>query len=162
MRRLLSLLALAFALLPGLCAAARYQAVVTHVTDGDTIWVRRAGHGREAEPIRIADIDAPESCQTFGREAREALAARVLQQRVYVATRARDDYQRSVARVKLGQEDVGAWMVSRGYAWAYRFGRRSSPYGALEARARDSRLGLWKSPQPEEPRAFRHRHGSCH
>lgn len=160
MRRAL-LLAASALLLPGLAAAARYEALVTHVTDGDTIWVQRSGRRHEAEPIRIADIDAPESCQAFGREARDALAARVLHRRVFVATRARDEYDRSVARVKLGEEDVGAWMVGQGYAWAYRFRKRASPYQGQEAAARAARRGLWQSARPEVPREFRQRHGSC-
>ena len=53
-------------------------------------------------------------------------------------------------------------MVSRGYAWSYRFRGDPGPYRHEEARARAQRLGLWQAGEPELPREFRVRHGSCH
>src|SRR5690606_31347936 len=95
-----------------LCAAGAqansFRGVVSHVTDGDSLWVRPAGQ-RQAVEIRLLDIDAPEGCQAHGREARDALAARVLRQTVVVRTRGRDDYGRTLARLRHRNEDVGAW-----------------------------------------------------
>jgi micrococcal nuclease len=152
---------LAALLLAAVSAQARvFQGVVTHVTDGDSIWVR--GGGAPVE-VRLQGIDAPEICQAFGKEARDALAARVLRRQVAVNSRARDTYQRVLGRVSAGGQDLGLWMVSRGYAWSYRYRRDGGPYAAAEAQARQARLGLWSlSPQPLEPRVFRKRHGSCH
>lgn len=147
--------------LPLLAAAARYQGVVSHVTDGDTVWVRPQAGG-PPQQIRIEGIDAPEICQSFGRESRDALAQRALHRQVTVITRGEDDYRRIVARLHLGREDVGKWMVSHGYAWSYRFRRDLGPYRRDEAKAREQRLGLWREGQPEVPRDFRVRHGGCH
>jgi endonuclease YncB( thermonuclease family) len=133
---------------------------VSHVTDGDTLWVRSAGAG-EAEQIRLQGIDAPEICQTFGSQARDALAARVLHRQVQVAVRARDVYQRNIGRVTVQGDDVAAWLVESGYAWAARFHGRAGPYAKLEARARAERRGLWAS-KARNPRDFRKTHGSCH
>jgi micrococcal nuclease len=82
------------------------NAVVTHVSDGDSVWIRPAG-GSAALQLRLQDIDAPEICQEFGLQARDALAARVLRRQVRVVIRARDVYQRAVGRVSLHGQDMG-------------------------------------------------------
>jgi micrococcal nuclease len=56
-------------------AASSLHGSVSHVTDGDTLWVRSPG-AREAQQIRLHGIDAPEICQPFGKQSRDALAAR--------------------------------------------------------------------------------------
>ncbi len=148
------------ALLAGLPASARpLHGVVSHVTDGDTLWVRPAGD-RPPVQVRMQGLDAPEICQAFGTQARDALAARVLHRTVRVSTRARDKYQRSVGSVSLEGQDVGAWLVQRGYAWSTRYRGRSGPYAQEEAQARQGRVGLWAA-GAVEPRVFRRRHGSC-
>ena len=133
---------------------------VTHVTDGDSLWVRTATGGEPLQ-VRVQGIDAPEICQVFGVQARDALAAHLMHQPVEVNTRARDIYHRTVGRVSLGGQDVGAWMVSRGYAWSPGFRHRPGPYATQETEARKARLGLWAQAAPVEPRSFRKRHGSC-
>jgi endonuclease YncB( thermonuclease family) len=146
---------------PLAAAADSFRGVVSHITDGDTVWVRPAGGG-PAQQVRIDGIDAPEICQAFGPESRDALAAHLLHRHVVVLTRAEDDYHRTVARLHLGRADVGRWMVLHGYAWSYRFRGDLGPYHHEEAKARTQRLGLWHDREPETPRDFRVRHGSCH
>ncbi|MBI2768193.1 MAG: thermonuclease family protein [Burkholderiales bacterium] len=136
------------------------EGVVNHVTDGDSIWVRPAGGG-EALQVRLQGIDAPEICQAHGRQAREALASRLLHRTVRVDVRARDAYQRSVGRVSIGGQDIAAWLVANGHAWSTHYQRRAGPYAQEEAKARQARRGLWAADAPEEPKAFRKRHGSC-
>jgi endonuclease YncB( thermonuclease family) len=147
--------------LPLAAAAAPFNAVVTRITDGDTVWVRPLSGGVPRR-VRIEGIDAPEICQAFGTESRDALARHLLNRRVTVLADSRDDYQRTVARLRLGQGDVGLWLVTHGYAWSYRFHGSSGPYEREETRARRKRQGLWAGSAPELPRDFRVRHGSCH
>lgn len=160
MRCLRSFLFALACLLPLAALAERFEAVVSHVTDGDTVWIRPVGGG-PPQHVRIDGIDAPEICQAFGREARAALAKAVLHRRVVVVTRGADDYRRTIAQLRLGRRDVGAWMVSHGYAWSYRFRSDLGPYARQEARGRARRLGLWHQGAPEIPRDFRVRHGDC-
>ncbi|MBC5764111.1 thermonuclease family protein [Ramlibacter albus] len=141
--------------------ARTYSGEVTHVTDGDTLWVRSA-RGKPRQ-VRLRGVDAPELCQPFGREARQALASRVLHQRVAVSLSGKDDYQRWLGTVRSDGEDVGAWLVAQGYAWAHRWRRQASgPYAALEAKAREDRRGLWSERGALDPRDFRKLHGKCH
>jgi micrococcal nuclease len=140
--------------------AGDFAGVVTHVTDGDSLWVRPATGGAPRQ-VRIEGIDAPEICQAFGTEARDALAARVLRRQVKVRSRASDSYQRILGQVSLGDDDLGAWMAGRGYAWSYRFRDSPGPYAMQQARAQKAGLGLWRTGAPVSPREFRKRHGSC-
>jgi micrococcal nuclease len=141
--------------------AAELRGIVSHVTDGDTVWVR-PDDGTPAQQVRIEGIDAPEICQAFGRESRDALSQHLLRRRVVLVTRGEDDYRRTIARVRVGRTDAGKWMVSHGYAWSYKFRSNSGPYRHEESHARSRRLGLWAQGDAERPRDFRVRHGSCH
>ncbi|HSW20716.1 MAG TPA: hypothetical protein VLJ86_26060, partial [Ramlibacter sp.] len=50
-------------------AASAFRATVTHVTDGDTVWVRPASGGAPIA-VRLQGLDAPEICQAHGLQAR--------------------------------------------------------------------------------------------
>ena len=140
--------------------AARFTGVVTSVTDGDTIWVRPEVGG-PSRPVRLEGIDAPEICQPFGAQSRDALASLVLRRRVVINDDTMDENKRIVSRVRLKRQDVGEWMVVRGYAWSYRFRGNLGPYAREEKRARAARVGLWKEGEPIAPREFRVKNGSC-
>lgn len=157
---LLQTMALTIGLLAPVAHAATFRGVVTHVTDGDSIWVRPDSGGQPLA-IRLRGIDAPEICQRFGEQARDALAAVALHRQVTVKARARDSYRRVLGQVSLGDKDLAAWLVARGYAWSYGYRGKSGPYQALQERARSARLGLWHSGRAVEPRLFRKQHGSC-
>jgi micrococcal nuclease len=143
------------------CAfAGEFTGIVTHVTDGDTVWVRAAG-AADALPVRLQGIDAPEICQTHGQEARAALEALLLHRQVQVESLQRDDYDRVLGRVNVAGQDAGLWLVSHGHAWSDGFRHRAGPYAEPQASARQARLGLWRDDAAMRPREFRKRHGSC-
>lgn len=116
---------------------------VLHVTDGDTIKVQLSSG---PVSVRLHSIDAPEKDQPWGPEASAALASRLAHQRVALEVQTQDRYERLVATVFLGDENVNAWMVSEGNAWAYRDYLRDPSYCYAEADARSRRLGLWSLP----------------
>ena len=157
----MKLLVLLLSLLACAVHAETFRAVVSHVTDGDTLWVKRV-EGGEAEEIRLLDLDAPEGCQPYGAEAKHALRERVLRKSVRVRTKGVDDYGRQLARIEYRREDINAWMVRYGYAWSGTFRGRPGPYAKLEEQARNERRGLWSLPGALEPRSFRKRFGRCH
>lgn len=142
-------------------AARTFEGRVTHVTDGDSLWVRPS-EGGAAVQVRLHGIDAPEICQAFGVQARAALASRLLRRKVEVDVRAHDAYERSLARVSLQGQDVGSWLVAGGWAWSSGFRHRAGPYAQEQGTARGDRRGLWAGDSPLEPRIFRKQHGSCH
>jgi endonuclease YncB( thermonuclease family) len=157
--RALSALALSMPLLA--TAAQVIEGVVIAVSDGDTLWVAPDGVRRKPLKVRLAGIDAPERCQADGEAARAALAAHVLQRRVEVQVRARDEFGRLVARVVADGEDVNAWIVARGHAWSPGWKHRPGPYAREEKEARAARRGLFAEADAIEPRRFRRTHGTC-
>jgi micrococcal nuclease len=137
-----------------------YEARVTRVSDGDTLWVKPVAGGSYRK-LRIDGVDAPEICQDGGTAAREVLARRVLEQTVVVRERRRDDYGRALVRWTHEGEDVAGWLVREGWAWSYHWRHSDGPFATEETLARKDRKGIFAAAGAEEPRAFRKRHGSC-
>lgn len=114
------------------------------VIDGDTLELR-------GERIRLWGIDAPEASQTCQQHGELVpcgqIATRVLEKylehkAVTCAAQDVDRYGRIVARCQAGQQDLGAWMVERGQALAYRqYG--GDIYNAAQAGAQAARRGVW-------------------
>jgi micrococcal nuclease len=138
-----------------------WPGVVTHVSDGDTVWVQPL-HGGEAYKVRLLGIDAPEICQPWGQQSRAALHAVLQGQVVEVRARTRDSYGRLLAQLSRQGNDVGAWMVGQGYAWSYSYKSNAGPYEALQLQAQTQHLGLFSDGRALQPRWFRKRFGSCH
>lgn len=113
------------------------------VSDGDSL---RIGATR----VRLFGIDAPElrqRCESSGRSwACGAWSKNMLQQIVSKGVLScemveKDRYGRSVARCRVGREDVAALMVRAGAATA--FTRYSKDYLPQERAAKAEALGLW-------------------
>ena len=139
--------------------AQRIEAVVERVKDGDSLVVRRNLLGRKSE-LRMAGIDAPERNQPWGRQAKSALEAMVLNRRVTVQVTDRDRYGRLVARVWTGQTYVNAAMAEGGHAWAFSRYLKDRQIGEAANRARLQRRGLWALPPSQRipPPAWREQH----
>lgn len=126
---------------------------VVHVGDGDTLTIQLPDGERQR--VRLAWIDAPESDQAYGEQAKEALDRKVYRREVTVQLVDRDQYGRIVGLVRLGDRDINSEMVAEGWAWNYRHYSHSRELAALEQAARDKRLGLWADEHPMPPWDFR-------
>jgi len=147
-------------LLPA-CAQARvWTGVVSHVSDGDTLWIRPVD-GSVPRKVRLLGLDAPELCQAGGVAARAALQALVAGKPVQVNVNFQDSYDRDLGRLRVDGRDVGEALVSAGHAWSSRWHNNRGPYAAQEDAARAAGLGLFGDPAPEMPGDFRKRHGAC-
>ncbi len=133
------LLAFALALLPA--AALADIAGVAVVIDGATVEI----HGQR---IHLYGIDAPDSRQLCrldgapwrcGIDAANALAGKI--DRRPVACRERDRGGRMVATCTVAGEDLGEWMVAKGWAVAHHL--FSYEYSRAEQRAKAARSGIW-------------------
>lgn len=137
-----------------------FTGVVTHVTDGDTVWVALPAGSRPVK-MRLEGIDAPEICQTLGPEAKAALSERVINRAVTAKVRALDRYGRRLGKLYDDTEDIGQRLVKDGHAWSLRYRWDRGPYMAEERMAKALSRGVHKAGDAEEPRAFRKRHGAC-
>lgn len=124
------------------------EAVVSRVLDGDTVELEGG------QLVRYLMIDAPEvghAEECFGALAAQANAGLVLGQRValHYDVECRDDYDRLLAYVSLGEREVNRLLVERGYACVLHVppngADRLEELNLLEARARALERGLWGS-----------------
>jgi endonuclease YncB( thermonuclease family) len=134
---------------------------VTHVSDGDSLWVQPEDTALKPVEIRLADIDAPEICQPWGGQAREALKERVGGKTVGVRVVGRDGYGRTLARVLLEGQSVNAWLVSEGHAYSHRTRWDQGPLVKQEKVARTLRRGVHAHGGAMLPKDFRRSHGPC-
>jgi len=74
---------------------------VTKVIDGDTFMT-----ASRKNPVRLANVDAPEKGTRGGAAATKALKDMIQGEAVSIDTVARDSYGRSVAKVKVGRNSV--------------------------------------------------------
>ena len=137
-----------------------WQGVVTHVSDGDTLWVQPLTR-HKAVKVRILGIDAPEICQAWGAQSQSMLQSVTLGRDVQVLGSHTDAYGRLLAHIFLQGHDVGAWMVLHGYAWSYAFKSHRGLYEGEQMAAQSAQTGLFGYPGVMQPRFFRRRFGSC-
>ena len=135
---------------------------VSWVMDGDTVVLVREGQ-QEPVRLRIEGMDAPETCQPGGVEAREALIRLALRKPVQVIDRGQDSYGRQIGRLSVDGVDLGGEMVRSGMAWAYSFRTGRGPYAGLQRQAEQQKKGIFASKDAAmSPALFRKFHGSCH
>jgi len=81
---------------------------VTNVIDGDTFET-----AIRKNPVRLANVDAPEKGQPGAAQAKQALEKLIQGKEVTIETVARDKYGRSVARVKADGKSVNKAMQNK-------------------------------------------------
>ncbi len=128
---------------------------VVGVTDGDTLTLLV---DREQVRVRLAQIDAPESNQPYGKRSKAALSALAFGKQARVEVVDIDRYGRTVGEVLVDGIDVNREMVREGHAWAYTKYSHTTEIIELEDSARTAKKGLWALPekQREPPWLWRH------
>ena len=128
---------------------------VTLVRDGDTLTVKTKRD--RAYKVRLADIDAPEISQPFGKPSRRLVKDLALKKTVRVNYIFKDKYGRLIGDVflpdgKLLNEEI----LKAGLAWHYRVKHPHSSFlEKLEYKAWKKKLGLWVQEGPVPPWEFR-------
>lgn len=114
------------------------------IIDGDTIEIGEISY-------RLNGIDAPEVGQkcpkpsgtwNCGDQAIKELASLAEDRVVECVAHSQDGYGRTLATCYVDGRDIGAVMVSSGYAWA--FVKYSHAYISEEAQAKSEHLGVWQ------------------
>ena len=117
---------------------------VASVIDADTLEIRGVR-------VRLHGIDTPESRQSCmrasgaqwrcGQQAALALSDRIGRRTVNCSVRNVDRYGRAIAVCTQGNQDLNRWLVSEGWAVAYR--RYSRDYIGVETAARSAGRNIW-------------------
>jgi micrococcal nuclease len=126
---------------------------VVGVHDGDTVTC--LDENNQQQKIRLAEIDAPEIGQDYGKAAREALAGMVFGKTVEVIDDGRDRYGRWIGHLVVDGTDVNRQMVATGNAWHYAAYSSDQSLAAVQSQAQSQRIGLWSQPDPTPPWEFR-------
>ena len=113
---------------------------VGRVVDGDTVVLDL--FGLEVK-VRLAEIDAPESRQEYGRESTALLESMVSGAEFEVVDLGRDRYGRMLAHLHGEEGCVHRRLVESGAAWHYADYSDSIQLADLQQGAKSARLGLW-------------------
>ena len=129
-----------------------FEAIVTAVTDGDTVKIE---YQNKTIKVRLAGIDTPELTQEFGLEAKKALEEKVLKKKVYIDGDKKDRYGRLIADLKIGSRWINKELVEEGYAWHYKQYSKNSDLAKAESSAKKEAKGLWAYHNPIPPWEYR-------
>lgn len=151
MLTLLRAIALAFLAVSSGCSPASSEEVNgrASILDGDTLDIG-------TQRIRLFGIDAPETGQRCddgkgkhwpcGAEAAKALRSMTQGKELRCEGDTRDTYGRLLARCSVASVSINEEMIRQGMAWA--FVKYSTDFVALEADAKQARVGIWKAATP--------------
>ena len=130
--------------------------LVTSVGDGDTLRITK---GSETQTVRLACIDAPETAQDYGKQAKERLQALLpVNTPVSMRTVDTDRYGRTVAELFSQGRNINLSLVESGHAVAYRQYLSNcdrDAYLDAEAIAQQNQLAFWSLANPVMPWDFR-------
>ncbi|CAF1807287.1 hypothetical protein Bca4012_028921 [Brassica carinata] len=101
--------------------------------------------------IRLRGIDAPESQMPYGKEAQEELLKIVQWKSLKVLVYGEDRYGRCVGDLYCNGVFVQEAMLKKGLAWHYVAYDKRVVLAEWEKEARQKRIGLWASSNPEKP-----------
>ncbi len=128
---------------------------VVSIKDGDTFTVKNERD--KLFKVRLADIDAPEIAQPFGRPAKRFLNDLTLNKIVRVNYTLVDKYGRLIGDVFLPDgKMLNEEFLKAGLAWHYRVKYPHSTFlEKMEYKAWKQKLGLWVQEKPVPPWEFR-------
>lgn len=137
------------------------EGVVVRVVDGDTLRFQPSQPGAPELAVRLIGVDAPESCQPWGRQALQALRRAVEGRAGTLRLQGVDVYRRTLAVLWVEGRDVNRWLIEAGHAWAWRDRPGVGLYLDAEPAAIASRRGLHGRDDAQPPWVFRSENGRC-
>jgi micrococcal nuclease len=152
---LLAVLAAIFAAAASTTLAETVSTKVLKCHDGDTCTVRLQGRSQR---VRLAEIDAPEVDQPYGRAAGARLSNLVVGRTVTLVITDIDRYGRPVATMYLGNRSINVDQVASGMAWVNPRYSHDPKLALLQVKARMTRVGLWSQQGPIPPWEWRRAH----
>lgn len=156
MSKILNALAIvSFCLLHNLAFAETLIGRVIGISDGDTLTILI--NEQEQVKVRLAEIDAPEKAQPFGKRSKQSLSDLCYDRNAVIEKIDVDRYGRTIGKVQCDRINVNEEQIRKGMAWVYRKYLREHSLLLLEQKAKSSRLGLWAESEPIPPWEWRKR-----
>lgn len=152
-------LGLAFAAAAAPKAQAPLQGTVTEVYDGETVLVNPVSGA--AFQVRLSGIDAPETCQAWGPEAKAALKEWVFDRPVTVVPAGRAEKGVIGGTLMLEGVNINRRLVEEGHAWSVRVRWDEGPFVKQERVAKALGRGLFSEPGAIKPSDFRRKNRPC-
>ena len=121
---------------------------VEKIIDGDTVYGLL---GDKTYKIRLAEIDAPERDQPFGRQSKVFLRDLLKDGEFSAHISDQDQYGRYIARLYCNGVDINRAMVSAGMAWVYDFYVKDKTFYLNQREAQDQKKGIWSKRYPAPP-----------
>ena len=152
MRKVINLII--FILLFTIAISETLVGTVSYVSDGDTLHLNTSTGKYK---IRFFGVDAPESSQNYGLEAKSFVMDRVLKKKVKVEVVDTDRYGRKIGKIYYGNgKYLNEEEVRAGYSWWYRYyAKEEIALKRAEEYAKENRRGLWILSSPIAPWEYR-------
>lgn len=115
--------------------------LVVQVYDSDTYKVLDKG---KFKVIRLANVDAPELNQYYGKLVKACVSKLILARIVSIDERRNDRYGRIVADVAIDGKSLDSLLVANGWAWHYVAASLNPALSIYQKRAIDAKTGIWK------------------
>jgi micrococcal nuclease len=128
--------------------------LVVKVIDGDSIKVQDE-NSKEVHEVQVEGTDAPEPKQEYGEDATKALRKLVLDRKVRITWSKKDNFDRRLAQIYVGDEHINRRMIQGGHAWHFKRYNQSKELAQLEDEARGANRGLWGAKNPQAPWDYR-------
>ena len=125
----------------GAVSKAQNSATVIRVVDGDTYQLLK---GKRIFTVRLLNVDAPETKQSFGEAAKDSLSKLILGKTVGFDSIKVDRYNRVLANLTINGRAVDSILIAKGWAWFYAAYSNKNELAAIQEMAMDKHLGLWK------------------
>ena len=125
---------------------------VEKVIDGDTVYGLL---GDKTYKIRLAEIDAPERDQPFGRQSKIFLRKLLVDGEFDSHISSEDQYGRYIARLYSNGIDINRKMVSEGMAWVYDYYVIDKTFYLNQEDAQKLKKGIWSKRYPAPPWEWR-------
>lgn len=134
-------------LLIAFCYFSLAQTVIK-VIDGDTYKVLENGI---IKTVRLANVDAPEVDQHFGKHVKDSVTKLLLLQTVQLEAQGKDLFNRTIVIFKVNGMSLDSLLISKGWAWYYSSYAHNTSLKYCEDKARLKGLGIWTCAQPIPP-----------
>lgn len=125
-------------------------AKVVGISDGDTITVLLEGNIQKK--LRLAEVDCPESGQSFGKNAKQFTSEQVFGKQISFIETDTDRYGRTIAKVYYDDDKyLSREIIKAGFGWWYYYFSKDKSLGDLQQQAKENKRGLWQDENAVAP-----------